>query len=231
MTTDNIEEGAFIELNYTGRIKGEDTVFDTTIAEVAQKEGLDIRRPFKPIIICVGAGHLVPGLDKRLVGSSIGKHEFEVPCEEAFGKKSAKLLQLIPRKVFKEQNVQPVPGLEISVDDQTGVIRTVSGGRIIVDFNHPLASKDLIYDVEILNIVTDKSKQISALLNLIGLPHGKVDIKEDKAEVEVAQSLPEEIIKVFVEDIKKKTGIKEVTFKAPKKGAESAKEPKKDQQK
>ena len=49
-----------------------------------------------------------------------------------------------------------------------GIVRSVSGGRVIVDFNHPLSSKDVHYDVEVLKIVTDKKDQIQAFFQYYG---------------------------------------------------------------
>jgi FKBP-type peptidyl-prolyl cis-trans isomerase SlyD len=211
--TETIQKGDFIELEYTGKTKDEGIIFDTTSAVVAKAAELHMQKQFKPIIVCAGEGHVLPGLDKRLVGASLGKHSFIIPAEEAFGKKSAKLLQLIPRRIFNDQKIQPVPGLEINVDNQTGIIRTVSGGRIIVDFNHPLASRDLIYDVEVKAKVHDQTAQVKAVLEVMRIPFASLTITDNKAEVLGATNLPDAFVQMFAKDIVRLTGITEITFK------------------
>jgi FKBP-type peptidyl-prolyl cis-trans isomerase 2 len=212
--TDHVQKGDFIEIEFTGRLKEDGHVFDTTSKEVAEKEGLRSHRPYGPFTVCIGERHILPGLDEKLTGASLGKHTFEIPPEQGFGKKSAKLIQLIPRKVFKEQDIQPFPGLEINVDNQTGIVRTVGGGRIIVDFNHPLASKDLLYEVEVLRKVTDKAAQVKAVLDAMMLHHHGVTVKEDgSAEVEGVSALPPQLLEIFTKDIVRLTGVKDVLFK------------------
>ena len=45
---------------------------------------------------------------------------------------------------FKKENITTQPGLQITVDEAVGMVKTVSGGRVIVDFNHPLSGKDIV---------------------------------------------------------------------------------------
>ena len=206
--TQKVKAGDFIELDYTGKTKDDNTIFDTTQESVAKEAHLHTQLTFKPIIVCVGEQHLLPGLDKRVDGLELGDHTIDIPAEEAFGKKSAKLLQLIPRKVFKEQKVQPMPGLEINVDGQVGIIKTVSGGRIIVDFNHPLASKDLVYDISIKRVVTDQLEQVKALLALLRLPVKEVKKTDKGITAFTVNEFPEQLVEGINKSIEKLTGTK-----------------------
>jgi len=129
----------FIEVDYTGKIKESGEVFDTTNIEVAKKNQIfEAERVTGPVVICLGEGLILPGLEKKLEGRELGEYNIDLSAEEGFGKKSAKLIQLIPTAKFKKQDVRPMPGLQISVDGMMGTIKTVTGGRTIVDFNHPL---------------------------------------------------------------------------------------------
>ncbi len=58
--------------------------------------------------------------------------------------------------------MNPVPGMKISSNGSTGKILTVNGGRVKVDFNHELAGKDLIYDVEVTEIIDDVEEKLKA---------------------------------------------------------------------
>ena len=149
-----IKKGDFVELEYTACIDNNGVIFDTTSEETAKVHNIyNKEASYKPLIVCVGEGHLLKGLDDFVVDKTPGK--YIVKLENAFGKKNAKLLRLISVGEFKKHDVQPVPGLEVDLDGHRGIIRTVNGGRVIVDFNHPLASQDITYDINILGKVDD----------------------------------------------------------------------------
>ena len=203
-----------MELDYTGRIKDDKIVFDTTVEETAKASNIHSPKfSYKPVIVCIGENHLVKGLDDALIGKNPGKYTVEVKAENAFGKKAADLLKLIPMKLFKKDNVQPYVGLEVNVDGMLGIVRNVSGGRIIVDFNHPLAGRDLIYDVEVKRVVADPLEQAKAILELNGVPFVTLDIMDDKASIITKIKVPEDASKELEEQIKKLVGLKAVEFK------------------
>lgn len=210
---DTISKGDFIELDYTGKT-ADGTVFDTTSPDVAKEAGLQTKKELKPVTICVGEQHVLQGIDKRLEGAGLGKHTYTIPADEGFGKKSAKNLQLIPHKKFKEQGVQPTPGLEINVDNQVGTVRSVSGGRVIVDFNHPLAGKELTYEVDVKRKVTDQQEKLKALLDMMRVPYKDVTVKDGKATVTGTQQLPPQILDHLTSDLTRLTGVEDVTFAA-----------------
>ncbi|MGM5480294.1 MAG: FKBP-type peptidyl-prolyl cis-trans isomerase [Nanobdellota archaeon] len=209
-----IQKGDFIELDYTGKVHDdENMVFDTTVESVAKKEEIySEKTTYKPTLAIVGEGHLIQGLDKRLEGIETGTHTFEIPAEEAFGKKDAKKLQLVPAKVFRKQNIRPMVGLQVNVDDEIGVIRSVSGGRIIVDFNHPLSSKDVVYDVDIKRIITDNKERLDRFFELMGLPYKSIDVSDNKAIVHTTMQFPPEMVKQITEDLKRLTKLDSISF-------------------
>ncbi len=181
-----IKDKDFIEVEYTGTIKQDSIIFDTTDEKIAKENNIfDEKNQYKPIIVCIGQGQLLKGLDQQLVGKEIGKeYTIELSPEQAFGKKSAKLLKMVPANTFRKQKIQPVIGLQVNIDGLMGIIRTVTGGRVIVDFNHPLSSKDLIYKVKINKIITDDAKKIESFLLLeTGFKPDKIEIKDSTANI------------------------------------------------
>jgi FKBP-type peptidyl-prolyl cis-trans isomerase 2 len=210
-----IKHGDFIELDYTGKIKDDKVVFDTTSEQVAKDNQMfNAKYKYGPVIVCMGEGHLVKGLDDSLIGKNPGKYTIEVKAEHAFGKKSAELLKLIPMKLFSKDQVKPFVGLEVNVDGTLGIVRSVSGGRVIVDFNHPLSSKDLVYDVEVKRIVVDPLEKTRAVLELMAVPFDNIDIVDEKGEITLKTGLPpKEIIDGLSESIKHLAGLKAVEFK------------------
>ncbi|MCB9361947.1 peptidylprolyl isomerase [Candidatus Woesearchaeota archaeon] len=204
-----IKEKDFVEVEYTGRLQETKEVFDTTLKSVAEAEGLDTGKGhFHPVTIVVGEGHLMQGIDKALVGKDLGKHEIPVKAEDGFGKKSAKLIQLISTSKFKKQGVQPRPGMQVNIDNQIGVVRSVTGGRTIVDFNHPLSGKDLLYDVEVKRVVTDPAEQVKALLDVrLHLHTAEVSIKDKVATITTPFEMPEQLTKPLGDEIQQLTGL------------------------
>jgi len=213
---ETVKEHDFIELDYTGKLE-DGTVFDTTLESVAKENHLhDEKMKYEPLVICVGEKQLLPGLDDALQGAEIGKeHEIILTPESAFGKREVKNIRVVPLGTFKEHNVQPQPGLQIDIDGQRGVVTRVSGGRVIVNFNHPLAGRKVVYTVKINKKITDQKDQVLYFLsNTFRLPEEKikVEVKEGKAVVELPMQLPEQITIAIGERLQEVTSLKEVKF-------------------
>lgn len=211
-----LQKGDFIELTYTAKTK-ESTpiVFDTTQEDVAKKEGIyDEKTAYGPATVVLGEGHVLAGLEKELIGKEVDTpYTITLADEDAFGKKSAKKLQMVPPKVFQKEGIKPFPGLQMNFDGEIGTVKTVSGGRIIVDFNHPLASKDVEYDVKVNRVITDVKEQIEGFFKLMGFKAQDIQATKEKAIISVPAQLPEKLTIPLSEDIKRLTGVKEVEFK------------------
>jgi len=211
--TEKIKAGDFIELDYTARIKDTDMVFDTTVESDAKKHGIhakDIK--YKPLIIKVGQGQLVHGLDAFIADKAPGTYKVDLDAEHAFGKKNAKLLRLVSIKEFHKNQIQPMPGLEVELDNRRGIVRTVNGGRVIVDFNHPLSSKDITYDVTIKSIVTDPKVKVESALEMFRIPFENVEFVDGKAQVTFKTKIPDEVAKPIADELKKLTDV-DIEFK------------------
>jgi FKBP-type peptidyl-prolyl cis-trans isomerase 2 len=140
---DMITKNDFVEIKYTGYSNG--NIFDSNVEENIKK--INPKESAKETIVIVGQGMLVPGLDNALEGKEIGKdYEVEVKSKDGFGDRKANLLKTIPLKVFLEKKMMPQPGMVFAMDDKLAKIVTVSGARVITDFNNPLAGKDLKYE-------------------------------------------------------------------------------------
>ena len=117
-----INNGDFVRLNFTGKIKENDEIFDTTFEDVAKEAGLfDENKEYKPIPIIVGGNHLLPAIEEAIVGLEAGDSKtIEIDSENAFGPRNKQLIQLIPMKEFKRQGMTPVPGMKITSEGSTG---------------------------------------------------------------------------------------------------------------
>jgi len=196
-----IKKGDFVLVDYTGRLKESREIFDTTLEEVATKNELQTEgHKFKAVYAVVGEQFsLLPGLNKQLEGKELEKeYTIAIPPEDGFGKKSAKLVQLMSLSKFKGQEIMPMPGLQINIDGLTGTIKTVSGGRVLVDFNHPLSGRELEYDFIVKKIITDDKEKLAILLEIqLGMENPTVELEGTVATVIVDSEIPKELATRF----------------------------------
>ncbi|MBI2176336.1 peptidylprolyl isomerase [Candidatus Woesearchaeota archaeon] len=228
-----IKENDFVELDYTGRAADNGEVFDTTSAEIARQAGIfDERMAYEAAIVCIGKKHLLAGLDRQLVGKETGKdYTFKVTADEGFGRKNGKLIQLVSTAKFRQQNMTPFPGMQVNIDGIVGTVKTVTGGRTIVDFNHPLSGRDLEYSVFVKRIVADLSEKVKAVLRLVGISPNSVGISvsEGNVSIEFPQEAPEELKKDLGEKLKSTiTELKSVSFTVKAAAKDESKEQKAD---
>lgn len=217
-----IHNGEFIRLHYTGKL-ADGRVFDTTDERVAKANGLaGTRARFAPVVVVVGERMLLPGLDTALVGKDTGSFTVTLAPEHAFGKKDTKNLRIVPQAQLRAQGIQAHPGLELNIDGQYGVVRSAGGGRVVVDFNHPLASQEVTYDVTILGHVTDPTERVTAVLDAVGVPHTTVAATGTSCTIGLAALPPQPVLDAIKERVTKLTGIPTVSFEQgqpPKKDA------------
>lgn len=183
-----VDNGDFVRVNFTGKVKDTEEVFDTTYDEVAQEVGLfDENKTYKPIPIVVGGNHLLPAIEEAIIGLEEGETKHvEVDADNAFGPRDPKMVQLVPMKEFKKQGMTPFPGMKIQSEGNTGKILTVNGGRVKVDFNHELAGKDLVYDVEVTEIIADEEEKIKSMIEL---HYSNPNMDIEKTEIDIVDGV------------------------------------------
>jgi FKBP-type peptidyl-prolyl cis-trans isomerase SlpA len=110
-----------------------------------------------PATFTVGDGSLLVGFEKAIFGLQEGDREsFVIKPEEGFGQRNPNNIQEIPRTQFDE-DIELSEGLMLSFADAQktelpGVVQRFDDETVIVDFNHPLAGRDIVFDVAILRI-------------------------------------------------------------------------------
>ncbi len=202
-----IAKGDFIALDYTARTQptadSKGVVFDTTKEAIAHAAGIYSQdKKYGSVGICVGAGHVLPNLDSQLVGREPNtSFTVKLIAAQAFGFKDAKLIRLIPMSKFKAENTMPKPGLPVIIDGAQGIVKTVSSGRVLVDFNHPQAGKDVEYAVNIGHIIADPTVQLQVVLatqfkDTVGY------VENNIATVTFPTDIPKEYHPVFEAQIK-----------------------------
>ena len=137
--------------------------------------------------IIVGSGFLVEGLEEDLIGKKAGdKAEVTVPPEKGYGERSLDAIETVSIKKF-EGKIEP--GQMIEYEGKLGFVESVSGGRVKVDYNAPLAGKKLIYEYKIEEIIEDREEKIKALLKGYVDENTEFKLKEDTIKVAVPKRL------------------------------------------
>lgn len=136
--------GDVVRINYTGRLTN-GTQFDSSSGK-------------EPLEFTIGLGQVIKGLEAQVAGMEPGsKATVTIPCEEAYGPHRAEAIQTLDRaKVPSGIDVRPGTQLQARTADGSMLPITVVevDERIVkVDANHPLAGQDLVFDVELLEIV------------------------------------------------------------------------------
>jgi FKBP-type peptidyl-prolyl cis-trans isomerase SlpA len=111
----------------------------------------------EPAVFTVGDGNLLPGFEKALFGMYEGEHKtLVIKPEEGFGQRNPNNIQEIPRSQFNAE-LELAEGLMLSFADAQktelpGVVQKFDDEVVVIDFNHPLAGRDILFEVAILKI-------------------------------------------------------------------------------
>ncbi len=193
-----IQKNDFVEIDYVGKIKDDNTVFDVTSAESAKKHNLySPQGHYHSRVICVGQKQIIRGIDEGLVGKEPGKsYVLAVKPQDAFGMKDPKMMKVVSIDVLRKQNIDPFPGLQLNASGMMATVKSVSGGRVMLDFNHPLAGRELVYELDVHDIVQDDKKKVFSLLeNFLHIHEDQVEMAQEGKQltVKTKQALPKEV--------------------------------------
>ncbi|MCL5018525.1 MAG: peptidylprolyl isomerase [Candidatus Pacearchaeota archaeon] len=198
-----LQKKDFIEIEFTGKIK-DGEIFDSNIKKDLVQ--LNPEANPKPVIFSLGQGMFLHGIDDFLTGKEIGKYEIELPPEKAFGPRMQEFIQMVPLKFFRSQNVNPFPGAVFNFDGRIAKVLTVSGGRVIVDFNNPLAGKTVIYNVNILRKIDDMNEKVKSIINFLFRRDLNFAITDNKVILEVEKKMSQ-FAEMFKEKFKDILGV------------------------
>ena len=128
--------------------------FHYSVAETGQPEQ-ETSRNGEPLAILIGHGNIIPGLEKAMEGHEAGdSFGVDVVAADAYGERREGLGQRIPKKHFGNQPLQP--GMQVVLNTNVGpravTIEKVGMTVVDVDLNHPMAGKDLHFDIDVVEV-------------------------------------------------------------------------------
>lgn len=150
-TSRKIENGDTISVNYVGKLE-DGTIFDTSVKEVAVEAGIYIQmRNYDLLTFTIGEGQMIKGFDEGVVGMQVGEEKtLTIPPEEAYGEYREEFVREIPVDAV---DFTPEVGMRLATDSGlTGTITNVNENNFVVDFNHELAGKTLIFSVKVVSV-------------------------------------------------------------------------------
>jgi peptidylprolyl isomerase len=165
-----VKAGDFIQYDYSVKVKESGETIDTTVEAMAKDSGIhhehgEGETHYEPHFIVVGEGWVPKGLDESLVGLEPDKQTtVELPPDKAYGNRDPTKIKLVPLRKFQNENIDPAPGMQVTIDGKTAQVRAVGAGRVQVDYNHPLAGKTLIYDITVRKVIEDREERIRSLI-------------------------------------------------------------------
>jgi FKBP-type peptidyl-prolyl cis-trans isomerase 2 len=190
-----INEGDFILVEITGKAVETGEIFDTTDEELAKEEDIfEENRSYGPRLVIVGEGFVLKGLDERLSGLKLEElAEVEIPPEDAFGERSPENVRILPFRILRSKGVNPVVGQQVELDGRNAVVRSIGAGRVQLDYNHPLAGRNLEYEIKAIKKYESDLEKIRALVGrrFLGIDLDLFKIRKLKKKVKI--EIPEEI--------------------------------------
>jgi len=191
----SVKKGDFILINYTLSIKDGGKIIDTNIEEEARKNNLyDEKREYKPMLVVIGRKWVIEGLEEQLIGMSEGEEKIiEVSPEKAFGVRDPNKIKVVPARDLSSKGIIPRKNMEVEIDGKRATVISVGGGRVVLDFNHPLAGKTLVYKVSLIKILDNIRDKIKMLvlrwIPKISEEDIKVNIRAERVDINLSEKV------------------------------------------
>ena len=139
-----VKSGDKVKVHYNGKLRNGET-FDSS-------EGRE------PLEFTVGGGQVIKGFDNGVMGMQVGdKRTVEIEVTDAYGEKNEDMVVEFPKERFPP-DMKPEVGMQLMMNNGQGqsfpvVVKEVREDNVLLDANHPLAGEDLIFDIELVEIV------------------------------------------------------------------------------
>ena len=137
-----VEVNCTVTVNYTGML-GDGSIFDSSLNEGRE-----------PLSATLGQGALIPGFEKGLLGMKEGdKKVIEIPSDQAYGSLREDLIVEVPKERVPDNVTE---GQMLQTNTPQGpmnvIVKEVQETHVVIDGNHPLAGKDLIFELEVISV-------------------------------------------------------------------------------
>lgn len=193
-----LQKGDYILLDYTIVSKDDGKVIETTSEEKAKEANIyDPNQTYGPRLIILGETRIFEPLEEALLRSDEGAEvTVEVPPDKAFGQRDQSKVKVISIREFYRAGRLPRVGDIVEYNNQRARVVSVSSGRVVLDFNHPLAGKTLVVSAKVVKRLVSDEDKIKEIVRqyLPRLDLSKVEVKREQGQVTI--KLPAETLLV-----------------------------------
>ena len=139
-----VKSGDKVKVNNTGKLRNGETI--------------DSSEGREPLEFTVGGGQVIKGFDQGVMGMQVGdKRTVEIEVVDAYGEKNQDMVIEFPKTQFPA-DMKPEPGMQLMMNNGEGqsfpvLVKEVKEETVLLDANHPLAGEDLVFDIELVEIV------------------------------------------------------------------------------
>lgn len=181
-------------VDYVVRVKESGEVIEVTDAEKAKEfKVFDPSKSYEPLLVVLGEGRVIKGFEEALESSEVGvDSEVDIPPDKAYGVRDPNKVKTLSLRDFARAGVRPEVGKVVEVGGQLGTVRSVSGGRVVVDFNHPLAGKTLTYSFRVVKKLDEPVEKVKYLVKryVKGVKIDDIKVSVDSESSKVSIELP-----------------------------------------
>jgi len=161
-----LSDKAFLLVDLTVKDAKEGKVYQTTVEKIAKESGIhDERSIYLPVLVIPGEADLFPKVMEAIRDLEEGESfEVKLSPEEAYGPYDRGKVRVFSVKRLEREGIQPEIGATVYIDGQRGVIQSITGGRVTIDFNHPLAGRELVISGKVVRKIEDDLEKVRAIV-------------------------------------------------------------------
>lgn len=172
-------------VDYVMRVKDTNEVIDLTVEEVAKKEKVYREDGvYEPALIILGEGWILKGVEEELYKMDVGESRvIEVPPDKGFGERDPNKVKVVNARELTRRGITPRVGARVELDDGVAIVRRAEGGRVVLDYNHPLAGRTITCEIKVVKKIEDVREKIRELVHVrikrVDKEKFKIDLSSD----------------------------------------------------
>ena len=183
-----MKDGDFIKVNFEMYVGEDRKLVSTNNMQLAKDNDIyDEKLKYKETVLIVGSDNLFKEMNESFRNAEVGKeYEVSIKAEDAYGLRDPKNIKVHTYREFQRQNVEPELGQEISLNGRRGRVVSLTPGRILVDYNHQWAGKDVLYKYTIVGVLENNIDKMKALIDYnYNVDSGEFEVVENDSVIEV----------------------------------------------
>ncbi|MDI9620209.1 MAG: FKBP-type peptidyl-prolyl cis-trans isomerase [Candidatus Nezhaarchaeota archaeon] len=161
------QKGDFLLVDYVMKVKDTNEVVDLTVEEIAKKEKVYREDGiYEPALVILGEGLIIKGVEEELYKMDVGESRIvEVPPDKAFGERDPNKVKIVNARELAKRGIAPKLGARVETEDGLAIVRRAEGGRVVLDFNHPLAGRTIVCELKVVKKVDETKEKVKELIH------------------------------------------------------------------